>query len=168
MLTAAEWNERYPPSTPVRYDGQVWTTVGAAGPAAGAEGAWLTLRGCGLLSDPRDVLVDAVEVLATDTERLAAGWLDPTGVEIVWDERDKAITERDEARARLNEVSNDRLAQLRRFAAEQPVITAARSWRGVMKLAEFAYGPAILRTPHSRALADAVDALDAAAETPPC
>lgn len=150
-----------------------------------------------------------VEPLATDAERLAAGWLDPERAQALLDAArawrasrslveeynmdddeirleavvnaldapdteaehlagtDRLRRERDEARARLNEVSNDRLAQLRRFAAQQPVIDAAREWSKVMRLAEEVYGPAILRFQHSRALADAVAALDAA-EAAPC
>lgn len=120
---------------------------------------------------PLLVALGDVTPLATDEQRLAAGWLDPTGVEIVWAARDRAIAERDEARARLNEVSNDRLAQqLRRFAVEQPVITAARAWRAGMKLAEAAMAndSTWKLSPVSAVLADAIDALDAATETPPC
>lgn len=150
------------------------------------------------LGTPIELVPREDEPLATDAERLAAGWLDPATADKLYDRlaqiddewlaascdhRDPesvdlwrgtpcltCVAERDEARARLIEVSNYRLAQLRRFAAEQPVITAARAWRAAMKLAEAAMAndSTWKLSPVSAVLADAIDALDADTETPPC
>lgn len=119
MLTAAEWNERYPVGTPVlcRVGGRrtvTLTTHPAGVDPTGRSADQVYTEDVGWLN------LSDVEPLATDAERLAAGWLDP--------ERAQAL------------------------------LDAARAWRhspqGVGSWLE------------GRALADAIDALDAAEATP--
>lgn len=80
MLTAAEWNERYPTDTPA-----LWQQPSGVRPVACIVIGTARERGglafvtvvSGVGGVPNSVLLAQLTPLATDEQRRAEGWLDP-------------------------------------------------------------------------------------------